>query len=101
SYTNSTRFYDPSYIINEIPSYSFTVGDLHAHVLGLPFFLLNLALLFAWHKAAKPRWLLLAAMTLSLATSAMINSWDAITLFFVFALVTVAKVWPIRRQHGA
>ncbi|HZU26289.1 MAG TPA: DUF2298 domain-containing protein [Bryobacteraceae bacterium] len=94
SWTNSTRFYDPSYIINEVPSYSFTVGDLHAHVLALPFFLLNLALLFCWYRAPRPQWPLLAAMTISLATSAMVNSWDVVTLFLVFAFITAAKAWP-------
>ncbi|HEX5502942.1 MAG TPA: DUF2298 domain-containing protein, partial [Thermomicrobiales bacterium] len=39
----------PSPTINEFPSFSFILGDLHAHVLALPFTLLALALaLDAW-----------------------------------------------------
>lgn len=94
NYAASARYYDPSYIINEIPSYSFTVGDLHAHLIALPFFLLNLALAARWTAGpAPPLWQwLLAGFTV--ASSALINSWDGITLALVFALV-------VSSQHSA
>src|SRR3989344_2503676 len=55
-YPSSTRLYTPSYIINEIPSYSFTVGNLHAHLLALPFFLFNIILLYSIIDLKKPQW---------------------------------------------
>ncbi len=52
-FPNSTRYigYDPETAdktIHEFPSYSFVLGDLHAHVINIIFVLTLLALLFAW-----------------------------------------------------
>lgn len=92
SYASSTRLYSPSYIINEIPSYSFTVGDLHAHVLGLMFFLLNLILLYAITQEHKPKIGIFVLLALILATSGMTNTWDFITLSAVLAIVVLIKI---------
>ncbi len=43
----------PDKTIHEFPSYSFILGDLHAHVVNLMFVLLLLGLLYAWHKRCK------------------------------------------------
>ncbi|MBI2024201.1 hypothetical protein HYT00_02350 [Candidatus Giovannonibacteria bacterium] len=79
SYASSTRLYTPSYIINEIPSYSFTVGNLHAHLIALPFFLLFLILLYNVALQDKPRLRDFSLIALTLAVSGMINAWDFIT----------------------
>lgn len=52
-FPNSTRYigYNPDTqdkTIHEFPSYSFILGDLHAHVLNIMFVLTVLAMLFAW-----------------------------------------------------
>ncbi len=52
-FPNSTRYigYNPDTsdkTIHEFPSYSFILGDLHAHVINLIFVLTVLAMLFAW-----------------------------------------------------
>ena len=68
--------------INEIPSFSFTLGDLHAHVLAIPF--TALALAFALQVAlAGPRgdvaWRSVAealAAGLSVGVLYAINSWS-------------------------
>jgi uncharacterized membrane protein len=94
-YTTSTRLYMPSYIINEIPSYSFTVGDLHAHVLALPFFLFNIILLYSLINLKKPRWQLFCMLALGIATSGMISSWDAITLSALFGIISLIKFFQL------
>lgn len=52
-FPNSTRYigYNPATsdkTIHEFPSYSFILGDLHAHVINIMFVLTVLAMLFAW-----------------------------------------------------
>ena len=39
---------DVDYTINEFPSFSFLLGDLHPHVLALPFVLVAVGLAYAW-----------------------------------------------------
>lgn len=91
SYASSTRLYTPSYIINEIPSYSFTVGDLHAHLLALPFFILGLVLTYILSKDSDIRWPLLFLLALSIASSGLINAWDAITLSILVGTLVIIK----------
>ena len=79
-------WFDPSRVIpdtiNEFPSFSFLLGDLHAHVLALPFTVLALA--FALQIALRgPRgdvvWrAVLEALTIGLAIGSLyaINSWS-------------------------
>ncbi len=99
SYASSTRLFSPSYIINEIPSYSFVVGDLHAHLMALPFFLLNLILLFSIARLEKPRTILFVVLALTFATSAMINVWDGITLLCLFVILILIKFFSQSRQR--
>ena len=98
-YASSTRLYTPSFIINEIPSYSFTVGDLHAHLLALPFFLFNLILLYALGKLTKPGALLLTLLGLGLASSGLINTWDTITLSAIFVIIILVKIFQRISDH--
>jgi uncharacterized membrane protein len=91
TYPSSTRLYTPSYIINEIPSYSFTVGDLHAHLLALPFFLFDLIILYELSRAKKPKLWLLLLLAVSLATSGMINLWDFVTVVAILGVLTLVK----------
>ena len=92
SYASSTRLYTPSYIINEIPSYSFTVGDLHAHFIALPFFILNLIFIFQLWSVDKITPRLKLVILFSLLTSALINPSDVTTLGLLTALVWTLKV---------
>ena len=60
-FPSSTRYigYDPvietDQTIHEFPSYSFILGDLHAHVINIIFVLAVLGLLFAWLLYRKQR----------------------------------------------
>ncbi|MDP2668373.1 MAG: DUF2298 domain-containing protein [bacterium] len=94
TYASSTRLYTPSYIINEIPSYSFTVGDLHAHFLALPFFLFDLALVYVLAVSKKINWAFFAFLSVAVATSGMINLWDAVTVSaLIFIVLIFKKSW--------
>lgn len=87
------------YTIAEFPIFSFVLGDLHPHVLALPFNLLVLALAasamlspqpwgFAWLKANPWRGLSLPVL---LGALGFLNSWDLPTYAFVlFAAVVIA-----------
>jgi len=102
-------WFDPSRVIpdtiNELPSFSFELGDLHAHVLALPFTVLALA--FALQIALRgPRgdvvWrAVLEALTIGLAVGSLyaINSWSYPVAAGVLAasVVTWIRADPRRR----
>jgi YYY domain-containing protein len=85
------------YAITEFPFFSFYLGDLHPHVLALPFNLLVLALALSALIRPLPgtagvgvrRWLPLAVSALVLGSLYAINSWDTPTymLLYVGALI--------------
>ena len=72
------------YTINEFPFFSFLLGDLHPHVLGLPFTLMAIGLAMAvFYRGVRPdiagwrrNWPLFLALALVLGGLAFINSWD-------------------------
>jgi len=65
----------PHQTINEFPAFSFVLGDLHPHLLDLPFFLLVIGLAVALVQGYEQPWALgLAAGTLGLLDAT--NSWD-------------------------
>ncbi|MEK7560312.1 MAG: DUF2298 domain-containing protein, partial [Patescibacteria group bacterium] len=97
SYASSTRLFTPSYIINEIPSYSFTVGNLHAHLIALPFFLLGLFVLYAISQCDKPKYKDFLFLALLLATSGMINLWDFVTLSALVNILILIKIIKSRK----
>jgi len=108
-YPNATRFIYNT--IHEFPMYSWTVSDLHGHVLDIPFVLLTIATLFSYylfmtkriadthprhvlHKEntttlssrGKTRFLLFIGLLLSVMY--MTNAWDGIIyLLLVFFLI--------------
>lgn len=93
SYVKSTRLYEPSYIINEIPSYSFTVGDLHAHLIALPFFLLALFFLRELFERERIGYGFVAAFAVILASLGMMNPWDFVSLAMIVFLIVVFKIF--------
>jgi len=90
-YPTATRILDPSYTINEFPGYSFILGDLHPHVMSLPFFLTGLYLLWVIYKKEKLNVLLMVLFSAILATAAVINPFDFITLGLIFAIIIISK----------
>jgi YYY domain-containing protein len=96
------------YAITEVPIFSFYLGDMHPHVLVLPFALLALALTLAvLLDPAPPTALLqrehLAGMlvtSLTLGCLYPINSWDAptYTLLYVGALALRFRRWAVQND---
>jgi YYY domain-containing protein len=87
------------YTITEFPFFSFILGDLHPHVMGLPFLVMFLALtlnLYISPEKLGPGWLLrrpvpAGAMALMLGALAFINIWDFPVFAVVLALVVFAR----------
>lgn len=101
SYASSTRLYTPSYIINEIPSYSFTVGDLHAHLLALPLFLGLIPVAYALSRSSRLSILGSVIASIGGAVLAMTNAWDAVTYFALLGVLGIIQVWQARAQWRA
>lgn len=85
------------YTINEFPMFSFILGDLHPHVMALPFVLLSLAcaiaiLLTPGNRPAVPV-PLLSLSALSLGSLFVSNSWDLPTYFLVVAGATFTRAY--------
>ncbi len=106
---------DLDYTINEFPAFSFLLGDLHPHVLALPFTLLAIQVAFSWWlRPPTPRWsawrrdraevgrLLVGAGLIGALYS--LNSWDFPT-YFALAAVAMAGAMirrtPTMRGAGA
>ncbi|MEA3407513.1 MAG: DUF2298 domain-containing protein [Chloroflexota bacterium] len=83
-------FGKPSTVITEFPAFSFILGDLHPHVMALPYVVLALALARELYLAGRdglpegwwrrPRW---AIMPLLLGALGFLNSWDLPTFLGV------------------
>jgi YYY domain-containing protein len=90
-------------VIDEFPFFSYLLGDLHPHVLVMPFALLALGLIlnvFMGGAKGKMRWLGLElsinsttfwAGALIIGGLAFLNTWDFPMYVFVFGLVYVAR----------
>ena len=89
------------YTITEFPAFSFVLGDLHAHVLAIPFLLL--AICVALNACLSPdrlgwSWLArhpaqAAALALSGGALAFINFWDFPTFLAITAGALLLKGW--------
>jgi len=85
-------------VIDEFPFFSFLLGDMHPHVLALPFVLLALALAFNWLLSRRRlNWPELSLTALSLGALGFLNTWDfPIYLFIAVAAYAVQRY----RVHG-
>ena len=89
------------YTITEFPAFSFVLGDLHAHVLAIPFLLLAICVaLNVYLSPARLGWSWLArhpaqaaALALSGGALAFINFWDFPTMLAVTAGALLLKGW--------
>ena len=87
------------YTITEFPLFSFILGDLHPHVLSLPFLVLFLSLMsnmylspFSFNKSwIKRNPLEYGSIALILGSIAFINLWDAPTYLLLLILLVFAK----------
>lgn len=95
----ATRILDNSVGIHEFPFFSFLLGDLHPHVMSIPFVLLALGIaqlllryegpldLVVWLE--RPLWLL--AFAVMVGGLAFINTWDMPTIAFVLTLMALLR----------
>jgi YYY domain-containing protein len=95
----ATRILDNGVGIHEFPFFSFLLGDLHPHVMAIPFVLLALGVAQLFLRADGPLdlvvWLerpfSLAVFAIILGALAFLNTWDMPTIAFVIALVALLR----------
>jgi YYY domain-containing protein len=95
----ATRILDNGVGIHEFPFFSFLLGDLHPHVMSIPFVLLALGVAQLFLRTDEPLdlvvWLerpfSLAAFAIILGALAFLNTWDMPTMAFVIALVALLR----------
>lgn len=112
---NASRIYplnatDEARVITEFPMFSFILGDLHPHVMSLPFVLLAVAAAFTLYRSPGPldvvfwlrRPLALFVLAVLIGGLAFLNTWDVVTMsFVVVAAATVRDGWLILRARQA
>jgi YYY domain-containing protein len=102
--------------IAEFPAFSFMLGDLHPHVLALPFAFLSLAVALAWARGAanfdgdgdgrqRPRkwplvenWRLFLLTAVVLGGLSFLNTWDVLIHLFVVLGAFVLARWQAAGQ---
>jgi len=90
---------DPAGAIEEFPFFSFLLGDLHPHVMSIPFVLLVAGAALALFRSEEPlnlaywlkRPLALAALAILLGGLAFLNTWDMPTLAFVVIAAALVR----------
>jgi YYY domain-containing protein len=101
----------PREIINEFPFFSFFLGDLHPHLLAMPFVLLSIAVVvevyrqetvfsgvdiisfFAYFRAIE-NWII----AFTIGSLIFLNTWDFPIYFALIALVILYKAWCTDRH---
>jgi YYY domain-containing protein len=79
------------YTINEFPYFSFIFGDLHAHVIAMPFTLLAIMLILDIHYAKNIPWITFMFLGLSIGSLFVFNAWDYPTYAAFLILVLVIR----------
>lgn len=74
-------------LMQEMPAYSFFAGDLHAHVIAIPWFLASLLVIALLVRCERPSLALWGLFALVTATSILINAWNGISTAIVYGIV--------------
>jgi YYY domain-containing protein len=81
--------------IDEFPFFSFILGDMHPHVLALPFVLLAVALAFNLFRGrGRPSWVEIGLLALALGGLSFLNTWD-----FPIYLGLILLAYGVRRYR--
>jgi YYY domain-containing protein len=99
---------DDFYVITEFPMFSFILGDIHPHVMALPFVLLAVALALALYRTEEPldvaywlsRPLMFVGAAVMLGALAFINTWDIATISFVLVAAVFLSNWLFAPAHA-
>ena len=75
------------------------MGDLHAHLIALPFFMLALIIIYDLFREPELRYDLMFALTIILASLGLVNPWDFISLAVVVFLAVLIKVLASKKTH--
>lgn len=85
--------------IAEFPGFSFVLGDMHPHVLALPFAFLSIAVALCWYKGVtnSNRWYgsfeQLLLTTVVIGGLSFLNTWDVIIYLFVIVGAFALAQW--------
>ena len=96
------------YTIHEFPAFSYVLGDLHPHVMSVPFVALFLAILWNFWKGPGPVWprldwrpcLSLFVIAFTLGGLGFTNMWDLPVFGIVFLGVAALKVYTQGRTRA-
>ena len=91
-YPKASRILDPAFTINEFPTYSYILGDLHPHVLSLTFLMLGFYFLVEIFKEKKFNVFLHLLFGFVIATAGLINFWDFMTLGALYGIIFLYKI---------
>jgi YYY domain-containing protein len=98
---------DPYGVIDEFPAFSFVIGDMHPHVMTLPFLLAAVAVVLetllrgggTGEESSIERWSFIALSALSVGSLLFLNTWDI--LFFGMAAIAGWVGWRMSRKELA
>lgn len=94
------------FTINEFPSYSIVLGDLHGHFLSYPFYLVGIFLLldifFPIEEEKRDEWIIPKSLFLGvlLGHLYLTNSWDILTLAILGAMIVALISWYMRMKEA-
>lgn len=87
--------------ITEFPYFSFIFGDLHAHVIAIPFVLLVITLILNFYYAKRISTPAFIFLSLGIGSLFVINSWDYPTYAALFVMVLIIKSVVPESQSGS
>ncbi len=81
--------------VNEFPYFSFIFGDLHAHVIAIPFVLLAITFILNGYLSKKFSKISLLLISLALGSLFVFNTWDYATYAALFIIVILIQPWKL------
>lgn len=99
-FPNATRII--SNTINEFPGYSIVLGDVHGHYLGLPFLIISVGLALVSYEIkinSRSKFIYLAIISPLIMALYGINSWDLLTVGFMFFCVHLVQVINLKKTN--
>ncbi|GFO96521.1 hypothetical protein ig2599ANME_0710 [groundwater metagenome] len=97
-------YWGPTRIIpntaNEFPYFSFIFGDLHAHVIAIPFVLLAITLILNLYLSKKLSKTAIPLLSLALGSLFVFNAWDYATYAALFIMVLLIQPWKFEENKS-